>query len=784
MRLSDSHKTIVAFTAALLIGIAFPLLPLGIALTQGILGLALILLLSITPFSPEARKTYHTIFDKPLTYALGAMFVLWFFVTPWSNGPSDSFTTVLRTSLYLLGSAFIWAHFVNRPDLHRVILKTLMVSSLIILICAAAALFFPAEIWQQVQQLTNKTTGASRHFKAFASALLCLIPVLIWAGHRLGNHWHILTWAMMPAILYVMIETRSRSSISGVIAMVIVIGATLAWAHSKLAKAALSIVALVISAGLAWIWFLSRTFAPAQDLFLPPWLIDPHRQVIWQFTFEKFLESPWAGHGVNRINFVSGANEVRADIGGAYISSHPHNWVLEILSETGVFGLSAILIVLGLLAWRLLVHYKSTHDHTSLALMALCAGFFSSSLFNFSIWSTWWLLTFFVLFAIVSAGRSKCTNPSENKKILFVANEDWAFCSHRIPSALAAQQAGFEVVVTARENQHRQMIEAAGFRFVPWHLRRKSLNPLHELFALFDLIRIFDRERPDVAYNVTIKPILYGSIAARFSDTPNVINLFSGLGTWFGSSALKLQTVRTLILPVLRRLHNHAGTWLMIQNSDDQTTLEGLGIAPFNRTVLVPGSGLDTDEFTPQPEPKGPMSVIFLSRMLWDKGIAEIIEAARLLKDQGSDIRIIFVGEPDTENPNHVPQAELKKWHDEGLIEWWGKRSDIQEVWGQAHVALLPSYREGMPRSLLEGAACARPLVATDSPGCRDLVQDGINGLLVPLHDGKAIADALQRLNDDPALRQRLGQNARKMVVETYSTQAIAQNIKDLLKKI
>jgi glycosyltransferase involved in cell wall biosynthesis len=371
------------------------------------------------------------------------------------------------------------------------------------------------------------------------------------------------------------------------------------------------------------------------------------------------------------------------------------------------------------------------------------------------------------------------------RKILFVVTEDWAFSSHRIPTANAARDAGFDVVVSAREGSHRHAIEEMGFRFIPWRVKRKSLNPFYELRAIFNLIKIFYTERPTVAYNVTLKPIIYGSIAARFAGTPHTINLFAGLGAWFILKRLSLRLIRAAVMPLLKYIHAEPGTWLMVQNSDDKNDLAKLGIGNPERTVLVPGSGIDANSFTLMPEPDGPLTAVFLSRMLWDKGVGETVEAARLLKAKGRNIRIVLVGDPDTENPGHVPDQMLKTWDDEGVIEWWGRKKNVQAVWAKAHVALLPSYyREGIPRSLLEGAACSRPMIGADAPGCRDLVRDGKNGILVPPRDAKAIAEALIRLDEDFELRQRLGKEARKDVEENYSTDAVGGQIKALLEDL
>lgn len=784
LNLSLNSRNKISLIAAISIGVAIPLLPLGIAVTQGLLGIGLVLLLALTPFDAEVRRTYRRLVFDPITIALLLMFVVWLLVTPWSSAPWESSKVIFRTALYIAGSALIWAHLVVHQNLQQKTIKTLIVLMFVMLMISTVILLFPDTIWQAVQSVWGKTTTASRHFKPFASALLCLIPALIWGGYHLGAKWKWASLAMLPLALFTMVATENRSAIAGFIAMVAAVIITIGWSKRKFIIVSVTSITLSVFGGLMWSWLFGERYRNIVDGYLPPWLVDPHRQVIWRFVFEKFLESPFSGHGVNRINYVPGSDVIRADIGGALISAHPHNWILEILSETGIFGFTALATVLLLLLWRMMARYRYANDVSSLALIGLLAAFFGSNLFNFSIWSTWWLLIMFFLFALISTRSAQINVSHRSKKILFVITEDWAFCSHRIPTAMAAHDAGYEVVITARENMHRKNIEEMGFKFVPWNIKRKSLNPFYELRAIINLINIFYKERPDIAYNVTMKPIVYGSFAAHFTGTANTINLFSGLGTLFISSRLKFLFLRKALIPILRYIHADRGTWLMVQNNDDKIVMEEEKISKPDRTFVVPGSGIDVSAFVPLPEPKGPLTAILLSRMLWDKGVGETVDAARMLKSQGRDIRIVLVGEPDTDNPNHIPEQTLRRWTEEGVIEWQGKRDDVSAVWAQGHVALLPSYREGIPRSLLEGAACGRPMIGANSPGCRDLINDGINGLLVTPKDAISIADALIRLDDDPALRNKMGRAARLDVEKIYSTDNIKAKIRSIIKII
>lgn len=391
-------------STAALFGAAIPLLPFGIAVTQGLFGLGLAILLLLTPFEPKVRSTYAKLLYHPITFALTVMIMVWLATVPWSSAPWESFKVVTRTALYIAGSGLIWSFFYAHQNLQQKALKVLIVLTFVMVVIACASLIFPDDIWKVFQSISGNTKEADLQFKRYSSALLCLMPVLVWGGHRLGGKWNLSAWVTVPGILYVIVAAQSRSSVAGILIMLAAVALVVFWAKGKLPKIILTVFPLTIVAGITWVLVLGQRYKEIQDSFLPELLVDPHRQVIWRFVFEKFLEAPWAGHGINRINFVPGADTVRADIGGKLISSHPHNWILEILSETGIFGFSALAIVLSLLAWRLLIRYKYASDEEALALIALSAAFFGSSLFNFSIWSSWWLLTFFVLFAIVSAG--------------------------------------------------------------------------------------------------------------------------------------------------------------------------------------------------------------------------------------------------------------------------------------------------------------------------------------------------------------------------------------------
>lgn len=365
--------------------------------------------------------------------------------------------------------------------------------------------------------------------------------------------------------------------------------------------------------------------------------------------------------------------------------------------------------------------------------------------------------------------------PRARKKLLFLVTEDWYFCSHRLPPARAAQAAGYDVVVATRVDLRGAEIMAEGFKLVPISLRRRSRNPFREMAAIAEIAQIYRRERPDIVHHVALKPVLYGSFAALLVRRPAVVNALAGMGFLFTSSSRTAAVLRAAVSRIFRVLLNAGRSVLILQNPDDEAMLVSGGLVAPSRVRLIRGSGVDIERFAPTPEPGGTPVVMLPSRLLWDKGVGEFVAAAGVLRARGVVARFVLVGDGDADNPASIPDAQLKAWHDSGLIEGWGRCEDMPGALAQAHIVCLPSYREGLPKVLLEAAACARALVATDAPGCREIVRHGENGLLVPLRDAASLADAIERLLGDPVLRFRMGQKGRHMVEAEFSEEKVAQ---------
>lgn len=356
-------------------------------------------------------------------------------------------------------------------------------------------------------------------------------------------------------------------------------------------------------------------------------------------------------------------------------------------------------------------------------------------------------------------------------KLLFLVTEDWYFVSHRLGLAQAARAAGYDVCVVTRVRECADIIGDAGLRLIPFENARQSLNPLLEVRTLWRLLRIYLRERPDVAHHVAMKPMLYGTLAARLAGTPRVINAVAGMGWLFTSSTGATRLLKPIVRRALRRALEHSIA--LVQNADDAALVLDSGV-PAARIRRVSGSGVDLARFTPSPETPGPPVVLFPARLLRDKGLLEFVDAARQLRAQGVSARFVLAGEPDL-NPTSVTQAEVDGWVREGVVESAGWVEDMAPLMAAAAIVCLPSYREGLPKALVEAAASGRPIVTTDVPGCRAVVEDGYNGLLVAPRDAAATAAALRRLLDDASLRQRLGANGRRRAEQEFGLDAIIQ---------
>ena len=367
------------------------------------------------------------------------------------------------------------------------------------------------------------------------------------------------------------------------------------------------------------------------------------------------------------------------------------------------------------------------------------------------------------------------------KKILFFIAEDYSVLSHRLALLKMTRELGYEVVVATKVSNHKEQLESEGFKVIPIkNLHRSGLNPFKDLKLLHELFQIYRTEKPDTSYHVAFKPVIYGGLAALLTRVPHVIYALGGLGTLYLGQSLKVKIVRFAVNRIFSLLFHRKNSSLILQNDDDAKSITGL--FPPKQLHMIRGSGVDINYYSPTPEPKGSIVITMAARLLWDKGVGELIDAARLIKEKQKDIQIHLYGEPDPENPNSVSLHELKNWHEEGIIQWHGPAKDSREAYRNCHIAVLPSYREGLPKGLLEAAASGRPIVTTDVPGCKDTVIDGVSGYIVPVKNANMLADRLLDLANSPNKRAAFGKRGRSLVEEQFSDTFINTQLTTVIK--
>lgn len=369
------------------------------------------------------------------------------------------------------------------------------------------------------------------------------------------------------------------------------------------------------------------------------------------------------------------------------------------------------------------------------------------------------------------------------KKIAFVATEDWFLASHFLPMLRAARGMGLEVVVTTRVRDHAPVLEAAGARIVPLEAERRSMDPLSAASAVARLAMIFRRERPDLVHCISLKGIVIGGAAARLAGIDRQVYALTGLGLTGARTDMTGRMGRRAIRALVRGLESRRTRYLF-ENTDDPRIL---GLASTDRRVtLVGGAGIDPETLRPAPlPPQPPLKIAVISRMLWSKGIDLAVEATGRARAEGAAVSLSLYGARDPGNPRSIPTEQLRRWSSEDGIRWHGQTDDAAAVWRDHHVCCLPSRGgEGLPRSLLEGAACGRALLTTDVPGCRSLVRSGIEGIVVPPDDAGALADAMTRLAADPDGLARMGAAARARVLDGYTERDVMRTVEALYRDL
>ena len=363
-----------------------------------------------------------------------------------------------------------------------------------------------------------------------------------------------------------------------------------------------------------------------------------------------------------------------------------------------------------------------------------------------------------------------------NRRLLFVVNEAGFFLSHRLPLAIAARNAGYQVHVATRPGDGTADLVGRGFAHHAVQMSRSGRNPLAELRSLLALVALMRRLDPAIVHLVTIKPVLYGGIASRLAGIPAVVAAISGLGFVFSGDSWKARILRPFVTALYRLALKHRNLRVIFQNPADRKVFVAAGLVDARHTTLIAGSGVDLREYAESAEPGGLTTVVLAARLLKDKGVFEFVGAAKQLRSEGLRARFLLAGEPDPGNPASVGAQDIAAWKAAGDVEVLGFRSDIATLFSQAHIVVLPSYREGLPKVLVEAAACARAVITTDSPGCRDAIEPDVTGLLVPPRDVPALATAIRHLVEDAALRQSMGAAGRRLAERDYGIEGIVES--------
>lgn len=354
-------------------------------------------------------------------------------------------------------------------------------------------------------------------------------------------------------------------------------------------------------------------------------------------------------------------------------------------------------------------------------------------------------------------------------KIFLAANTDWYLYNFRISLAEFLRSQGMEVVFVCPRGRFISDVQAKGYRWIQWEVGRNTITPLGEIVSFFKLLRIYWREKPLIVHHHTIKCVLYGTLAARLTRVRGIVNSITGMGYIFSSTDRRATMLRPFVKLFYRWVLRQRNVRVIFENKTDLEIFISQQLTGRGQVTLISGVGVDTNKFLPTPEPADPIVILMASRMLWDKGVGIFVEAMRILNKRHR-FRAVLAGEPDSGNPSHIEPHVLENWQKEGLVEWWGWQADMPGTYSKSHIVAFPTmYGEGVPTVLLEALACGRAVVATDVPGCRDVITHGVNGLLIPARSAEALAEALEILILDKDMRSRMGGIGREIAVKQFS---------------
>ena len=377
-----------------------------------------------------------------------------------------------------------------------------------------------------------------------------------------------------------------------------------------------------------------------------------------------------------------------------------------------------------------------------------------------------------------------------NKKLLFNITEDWFFCSHFLERALAAKKSGFEIIICSKKNKDKQNIEDYGLKFQEISFNRKSINPFSEFLVLIKIINIYKKFSPDVVHHIAFKPIIYGSIAAIINNIKSVINAPVGMGFVFTSDSMKALLIRPIIKFLLIKLLSsnrgeNSKNKVIFENNDDLNYFVKIGAVKIKDTCLIRGAGVNIDDNFVVSKKKNKVPIIALvGRMVKDKGIYEFINAAKILQKNNIQAKFLLIGGVDNFYSSSIDLNLLKKWNNQGIIEWLGFVNNVDEILKNIDILCLPSYREGLPKALIEGAARGLPIVTTNTVGCKDVVKDGLNGFLVPIKNSISLAKAISILVKDDDLRFKMGCQSLKIAIDKFASSKIINQTLEIYSEL
>jgi len=371
------------------------------------------------------------------------------------------------------------------------------------------------------------------------------------------------------------------------------------------------------------------------------------------------------------------------------------------------------------------------------------------------------------------------------KKILFIISEESYFISHRLNLAIEALENGYKVGILCNRGKNTTLLKDKGIEVYNFSLSRTSLSPVNHIQTIIQISKTFKLYQPDLIHAVAIKPVIFSSIVTKFQDIDSRVFALGGMGFIFSSNKFLAKLLRPFVVLFLKYCLSGGKTRLIMQNKDDCKTVWDLKLIQENKTRLIEGAGVDTNLFMPKEEKLKKIPTIILpARLLWDKGIREFVEAAKIIKSKSIAARFILVGSQDIHNPENIELEVIEKWVDQELIEYWGFSDDMPKIMSEASIVCLPSYREGLPKVLIEAASCAKPIVTTNVPGCKEVVSHGLNGYLVKVRESRDLAIRLEELIIDKNLRHSMGQEGRKIVLNRFAENLITNKTRKVWEEV